>query len=93
MNVVDSSGWIEYFVDGVNANFFEPALFATDQLLVPAICMYEVFKRLYQERGEDEALRSIGFMSSGTELELNRIIAIAAAQISVEHKLAVNIWT
>lgn len=88
MNVVDSSGWIEYFVDGKNAAFFEPVIFASDQLLVPVICVYEVFKRLLLERDEDEALRAIGFMSVGTELSLNRNIAISAAQISLEHKLA-----
>ena len=88
MNVVDSSGWIEYFVDGKNADFFEPVILAAGQLLVPVICMYEVFKRLSQERGEDEALRAIGFMSAGKEVNLDRDIAIFAAQISLEHKLA-----
>jgi hypothetical protein len=51
MNVVDSSGWLEYFADGPNADFFAPAIEATEQLLVPVICVYEVFKRILQQRG------------------------------------------
>ena len=46
MNVVDSSGWLEYFAGSENAHFFAPAIKATDTLVVPTICMYEVFKRL-----------------------------------------------
>jgi len=44
MNIVDSCGWLEYFSDGPNADFFAPALEAVDQLLVPTICLMEVFR-------------------------------------------------
>ena len=50
MNVVDSSGWLEYFGEGKNADFFAPAIEDTENLLVPVICLYEVFKRLTQQR-------------------------------------------
>ena len=50
MNVVDSSGWLEYFADGPNASFFAPAIEATDALVVPSISVYEVFKRVLQQR-------------------------------------------
>ena len=88
MNVVDSSGWIEYFVNGKNANFFNSPIRDTDNLLVPTICLYEVFKRILLELGEDEALQVAGIMSLGTVVELNRDIAIHAANISLELKLA-----
>lgn len=88
MNVVDSSGWIEYFVNGKNANFFNSPIRDTDNLLVPTICLYEVFKRILLELGEDEALQVTGIMSLGTVIELNRDIAIHAANISLELKLA-----
>lgn len=88
MNVVDSSGWVEYFAEGGNASFFAPAIHDVDQLIVPTICIYEVFKRLLAERDEDSALLSVGLMSHGREVELNRNIAIDAAQISRELKLA-----
>ena len=88
MNVVDSSGWIEYFDDGANADFFTAPIRDVENLLVPAICAYEVFKRMCLKLGEEDALRAIGFMSLGREVDLNREIAISAAQISLELKLA-----
>ena len=88
MNVVDSLGWIEYFVNSKNATFFASPIRDTDNLIIPTICLYEVFKRILLELGEDEALQSTGIMSLGTVIELNRDIAIHAAKISLELKLA-----
>jgi len=88
MNVVDSSGWIEYFTEGENAKFFTPSIRDLDRLIVPTICIYEVFKRLLAERDEESALLAVGLMSHGREVELDRNIAIDAAQISRELKLA-----
>jgi hypothetical protein len=56
MNVVDSSRWLEYFADGPNADFFAPAIENASELVVPSLSMYEVFKRVLQQRGEDDAL-------------------------------------
>lgn len=88
MNVVDSSGWLEYFGEGKNVGFFVPPIEKTDQLIVPTICIYEVFKRLSSLVSEDEALRAIGVMSLGQVVELNRQLALNAAKISRELKLA-----
>ena len=88
MNVVDSSGWLEYFGEGQNAGFFVPPIEKIDQLIVPTICMYEVFKRLSNLVSEDEALRAVGVMSLGQVVELNRQLALNAAKISRELKLA-----
>jgi toxin FitB len=88
MNVVDSSGWLEYFGVGANADFFAPAIRDTENLLVPSVCIYEVFKRMLAQRGEEDALKAAGFMSLGTTVDLTRDIAIHAAQISTERKLA-----
>jgi predicted nucleic acid-binding protein len=88
MNVVDSSGWLEYFADEENASFFARPIRDLERLIVPTICIYEVFKRLLAERDEDSALLSVGLMSHGREVELSRNIAIDAAQISRELKLA-----
>ena len=65
MNVVDSSGWIEYFADGPNADFFAPAIEATSELIVPAISVCEVFKRVLQQRSESEALQAVAVMMRG----------------------------
>jgi hypothetical protein len=63
MNVVDSSGRREYFADGPNADFFAPALENTSELVVPSLSVYEVFKRVLQQRGEDDALQAVGVMA------------------------------
>ena len=88
MNIVDSSGWIEYIADDTNADFFEPPIIHSETLLVPTICLYEVFKRVLQELGEERALDAMGIMSLGNMIDLDRQIAIHAAQISNELKLA-----
>lgn len=88
MNVVDSSGWIEYFTHGENAEFFIAPVRDLERLIVPTICIYEVFKHLLAERDEESALLAVGLMSHGREVELDRNIAIEAAQISRERKLA-----
>jgi len=88
MNVVDSSGWLEYFARGKNIQFFAATIQETDSLLVPTICLYEVFKRMLSQRGEEEALLAVGIMSLGAIAELTQEIAINAAHISSELKLA-----
>ena len=88
MNVVDSSGWLEYFGEGKNASFFAPAIEKVDQLVVPTICVYEVFKRMSLLLDEQEALRAVGVMSLGQVVDLDRQLALNAAKLSREHKLA-----
>jgi predicted nucleic acid-binding protein len=88
MNVVDSSGWLEYFAQGPNASFFASPLQETDSLVVPTICVYEVFKLLLPSRGEEAALQAAGIMSLGTSADLTPEIAINAARISSDLKIA-----
>lgn len=90
MNIVDSSGWVEYFTQGPTADFFIPPVRNVESLLVPSICIYEVFKRLTLSLGEDKAIQAVGIMSYGREIELNRKIAMDAAQISIDLKLAMT---
>ena len=87
MNVVDSSGWLEYFADGPNADFFAPPIEATEQLLVPVICIYEVFKRILQQKGLGAAETRIADLYKGAVIELTPALAISAAVISDTHKL------
>jgi predicted nucleic acid-binding protein len=87
MNVVDSSGWLEYFADGPNADFFAPAIEDVAALLVPTISIYEVFKRVLQQRGEGEALQAAAMMAQGREIELDTSLALEAAKLSTEEKL------
>jgi toxin FitB len=55
MNVVDSSGWLEYFSGSERADFFAPVIEDSDQLLVPVLCIYEVFKKILQTQGHSAA--------------------------------------
>ena len=87
MNVVDSSGWLEYFADETNADFFAPAIENTVELLVPSISVYEVFKRVLQQRGEQSALQIAALMAQGEIIDLDQTLALAAAKISHELKL------
>jgi predicted nucleic acid-binding protein len=87
MNVVDSSGWLEYFADGPNADFFAPAIENTAELIVPTLSLYEVFKRVLQQRGEGDALQAVAIMIQGTTVVLDMDLALRAAKLSVDLKL------
>jgi len=87
MNIVDSSGWLEYFAEGPNADFFAAAIENTAELIVPSLIIYEVFKRVLQQRGESEALQTVIAMRQGTGVGLDETIALDAAKISVTLKL------
>jgi predicted nucleic acid-binding protein len=87
MNVVDSSGWLEYFGKGSNGEFFAPAIRASDELVVPTISIYEVYKRIVLRRDEEEALSAVGWMSVGQVADLTHDIALIAADLSVAHQL------
>ncbi len=84
MNVVDSSGWLEYLADGPNVGFFAKAIEATADLIVPTVSLYEVFKRVLQQRGEGDALQVVALMQQGQVVELSGVLALAAARLSMD---------
>ena len=87
MNVVDSSGWLEYFADGPRAAFFTTAIEKPADLVVPTISVYEVFKRVLQQRDHGAALQVVAVMRQGKVVELTEALAMAAARLSVKHRL------
>jgi predicted nucleic acid-binding protein len=87
MNLVDSCGWLEYFADGPNTKFFAAPLEDISNLIVPTICILEVFKRILQQRGEDAALQAVAIMQQGHIVELSTAIALAAAKSSFKFDL------
>lgn len=87
-NLVDSSGWIEYFTDGPNADVFAEPLADISRLIVPTVCVYEVFRVVLRQRGEPDALRAAALMGSGREIALTSALALAAARLAHEHALA-----
>ena len=87
MNVVDSSAWLEYLAAGPNAAFFAEAIEKVSELVVPTISIYEVFKRILQQRSENEALQVVAVMQQGRVSEMDSTVALSAARISIDHKL------
>ena len=87
MNVVDSSGWIEYFTGGPNSGFFARSIERVDELIVPAVCVYEVFRWVARERGETQALQAIAQMQLGKVADLDSKLAIFAARLGLQAKL------
>jgi predicted nucleic acid-binding protein len=87
MNVIDSSGWLEYFVGGKNAHFFAPVIEDTENVIVPTISIFEVFKRTLVEKNRDDALEAVAMMYDGKIIDLDREIALIAAELSFELQL------
>lgn len=88
MNVVDSSGWIAYFFDSPGADLFAPAIESKAQLLVPVVSMYEVHKILSRKLPAGAVASCLDVMRLGRVLDLTDRRAIAAADVAVEHRLA-----
>jgi predicted nucleic acid-binding protein len=87
LNVVDSSAWLEYFADGANARHFERAILARDELVVPSLAVYEVFKRVCAQRGEQVGLEAAAVMRQGRVVPLDDVLALEAARLSLAHAL------
>ena len=87
MNVVDSSAWLEYFADGPNAGFFSRPIERPEELVVPSLTIYDVFKRVLQQRDEGDALRAVALMQQGRVVDLDGRLAVAAARVSIETRL------
>ena len=87
MNLVDSSGWLEYFADNTNSDFFMSAIEDTEKLIVSTINIYEVFKRILQQRDENDAIQAASVMQQARIVDVTANISLLAARISHETKL------
>jgi predicted nucleic acid-binding protein len=87
MNVVDSCGWLEFFGRGNLGEHYAPLICNTAELVVPTVCIYEVFKQIAVQRDEEEALKAMGWMSLGNVVDLTQDIALLAATLSMAHEL------
>ncbi len=80
LNVVDSSAWLEYLTGGAQAARFAGAIEDSKRLVVPAIVLYEVFKKVLRERGEQQALQVAGAMHAGKVVPVDATLALDAAR-------------
>ncbi|MDR2596057.1 MAG: type II toxin-antitoxin system VapC family toxin [Treponema sp.] len=87
MNIIDSSLWLEYFADTEAGNVISEIIENTDELIIPTITIYEVFKKLLFERNEDDALFAIAHMRQGKIIELTDELPLFAAKLGKDHKL------
>ncbi len=87
MNLVDSSGWLEYFADGKNAKFFVQVIENTEELIVSTINLYEVYKKILLEKDENSALQAIALMQQAKVIDITISISVMAAKLSYELKI------
>ena len=87
MNIVDSSCWLEYLMGTEIAASVAPVVENPSELLVPTITLYEVYKKLLAEKGEEYASDVVSYMQKGRVIDLNALLSLSAAHISREHKL------
>lgn len=89
MNILlDSSGWIEFFTDGPRADRYAVYLTARYRLMTPTIVLYEVYKKIKRERGEEVALQLAGRLHTTHLIPLTESIALLAADLSLQYGLA-----
>jgi len=87
MNIIDSSFWLEYFAGTEAGNIVSELIENVNDLIIPTITIYEVFKKLLFERNEDDALMAIAHMKQGKIVNLSEEISLSAAKISKTYKL------
>lgn len=85
--VVDSSGWIEFFVDGPSAKWFAQAIHDASELIVPSITVFEVYRYVLRQRGRQDALQAAATMRQGRVVDLDEGLAIEAAELGASLKL------
>lgn len=87
MIIVDSCGWLEWFTDGKLADSYKKYLVDQDNILMPAIILYEVYKILKREVGEEKALLAAGYMKNSPVIPLDETLALAAADVALRESL------
>lgn len=88
MNLVDASGWLEYFADGPDAAFIAQTLQETETLVVSVVTILEVFERICRRHGEGEALQAAAAMQQGVVVPLDTSLALEAGRLAVEHRVS-----
>lgn len=87
MNLVDSSGWLEYFGDGPSAQAFSEPIQTLGELIVSSINLFEVFERVYQQRNEEAALQAVALMQQASVVPVDEELATTAAKLSAVERL------
>jgi predicted nucleic acid-binding protein len=86
--LVDSSGWIEFFADDPRADRYAPYLKRPDEVVTPTVVLFEVYRKLRRERGEEFALAVVAQMKRTCLVTLSETIALEAGDLSLRHSLS-----
>ncbi len=87
MNVVDSSGWIEYLFERPNERFFAAAIHDTSKLLVPTVCLIEVIRYVTRAASRNAAQEAAAQMQRASVVSFDEDLAHLAARFGLKHKL------
>lgn len=82
-NVVDSSAWLEFFADTPRAKHFARVIEDPAHLIVPVVTVYEVFKKVRRERGDDDALQAVSAMLQGRVVDVDVSLVLEAGQLDL----------
>jgi predicted nucleic acid-binding protein len=88
MTIIDSCGWLEYFADGANADFFSTPIKDNSEIIVPTIILFETWKKISRERGEDKAIELVAQLKRYKIIPLDEELSISAAKVSNENNFA-----
>ena len=77
--VLDSSCWLEFFGKTARLELFRAPILAVDKLVVPVVTIYEVYKKIRRELGEDAATEAAALMQCGDVVDLTLPLTLAAA--------------
>jgi len=87
MNIIDSSLWVEYFLENDIDQSIIDIIRDTDNLCIPVICLYEVYKKFLTIGDVEKANIAVAIMQNAAVIEMNPQLAILAAQLGKQHKL------
>ena len=94
-SVVDTCGWISYFLKDGNADFFGAVIEQTDTLLVPSIVVYEVSKKISLAYEQSVYLQVMRYLKLGQFIGVDWDLMINAAAASKHYRLHMSdaiIW-
>jgi predicted nucleic acid-binding protein len=87
--LIDTCGWIEWFMDGVLAEQFTPYFQQLSNIIVPTVLQYELYKWVCRERDSNTAQAIIELTQQGKIIVLDTHLALLAAKLAAQYQLSV----
>ena len=87
--LIDTCGWIEWFIDDILADQFSPYFQQLSNIIVPTVIQYELYKWVCRERDNDTAQALIELTKQGKTIVLDTDLALKAAKLAAQYRLSV----